>query len=304
MTEAKDGIDYQQNYDIILKWLAEEFRGKTLKILGIETGQIIDVFTTEPIRLPLKAERLDIIVLDDIGYYYHIEEQRNMTKADLYRFASSHFFLAKKYEKKLKDIILFSGVPYTGDGFIETLSGKYEPEMINMTDRNGKERLGQIKQTVLQGKTENLLELVFIPLYGISEDDAPEELIVELLDYETSLFHQGLLSKRLVAATMIMSNKVISKDLLNKYWEELQMYDIFELAHEKGMEKGMEKGRTQHAQEVLLDVLNESIGAVPPKIIDSVYQISREDVLNSLVRQAIRCKEINQFQKSLELVME
>ena len=66
----------------------------------------------------------------------------------------------------------------------------------------------------------------------------PDKLIVELLDYESLLFHQGILSKRLVAATMIMSNKLISKELLNKYWEELQMYDIFELAHEKGKRDG------------------------------------------------------------------
>jgi hypothetical protein len=162
----------------------------------------------------------------------------------------------------------------------------------------------KIKHSVSQGKFEDLLELVFIPLYGTSDDDVPDKLIVELLDYESFLFHQGILSKRLVAATMIMSNKLISKELLNKYWEELQMYDIFELAHEKGMEKGMEKGRAQHAQDMLIEVINESIGAVPPKVIDSVYQISREDVLNSLVKQAIRCKEISQFQKSLNLVME
>jgi hypothetical protein len=29
MIQAKDGINYQQNYDIIVKWLAEEFRGQT-----------------------------------------------------------------------------------------------------------------------------------------------------------------------------------------------------------------------------------------------------------------------------------
>jgi len=47
---------------------------------------------------------------------------------------------------------------------------------------------------------------------------------------------------------MIMSNKLISKELLSKYWEELQMYDIFELAHEKG--------RAQHAQDMLIGHLS------------------------------------------------
>ena len=32
---------YPQNYDIIVKWLAEEFRGKTLDVLGIKTASII-----------------------------------------------------------------------------------------------------------------------------------------------------------------------------------------------------------------------------------------------------------------------
>ena len=61
--------------------------------------------------------------------------------------------------------------------------------MINLTDLIGRERLMNIKHSVSQGKFEDLLELVFIPLYGTSDDDVPDKLIVELLDYESFLFH-------------------------------------------------------------------------------------------------------------------
>ncbi|KPA15811.1 hypothetical protein MHK_003950 [Candidatus Magnetomorum sp. HK-1] len=47
----------------------------------------------------------------------------------------------------------------------------------------------------------------------------------------------GILSKKIAAATIIMSNKMISKDILSKFWEDLQMYDIFEIAIEKGEKK-------------------------------------------------------------------
>jgi hypothetical protein len=302
MGEAKNGISYQQNYDIVVKWLAEEFRGKTLDILGIETDRIVDVFTCEPIQLPIKAERLDIIVLDASNNHYHIEEQRNMSKAHLYRFASTHFFIARKF-KQLTDIILLSGKPYKGDRIINTKSGKYEPDMIDLSGRNGKERLDEIKQAVARGKMDDLLELVFIPLYGKPDDYVLEDLIEELLKYETLLYNQGIFSKRLVAATMIMSNKIISRDLLKKFWEELQMYDIFDIAVEKGMEKGMEKGREQQARELLMAVLSQSVGAVPPSIIDSVNQISRWDVLSNLHNHALYCKDLNQFQQSLKQVM-
>ncbi|KPA12697.1 hypothetical protein MHK_007097 [Candidatus Magnetomorum sp. HK-1] len=175
-----------------------------------------------------------------------------MSRKDLYIFAGSHFYIAEKYGTKLKDIILYSGKPYKGKKEIETQSGKYKPDMIDLTSRD-----------------------------------------------EIKLVHQKLMSKKLAAATMIMSNKMISKNLLSKYWEKLQMYDVFEIAVEKGMEKGMEKAR----REMLLEALSETIGFVPPSIIDSVNKISRTDVLSGLFKQAIKCQNVDQFQKSLQMAM-
>jgi galactose-1-phosphate uridylyltransferase len=59
--------------------------------------------------------------------------------------------------------------------------------------------------------------------------------------------------------------------------EDRVMYDIFDIA----VEKGMEKGREQQARELLMAVLSQSVGTVPSSIIDSVNQISRWDVLRN-----------------------
>ena len=43
-TKDKDGLDYNSNYDLVVKWMSEEFHGKTLDILGIKIEPIVDVF--------------------------------------------------------------------------------------------------------------------------------------------------------------------------------------------------------------------------------------------------------------------
>jgi hypothetical protein len=93
----------------------------------------------------------------------------------------------------------------------------------------------------------------------------------------------------------------IDSGIIQNYFgmEDRVMYDIFDIA----VEKGMEKGREQQARELLMVVLSQSVGTVPPSIIDSVNQISRWDVLSNLHNHALHCKDINQFQQSLDQVM-
>ncbi len=55
------------------------------------------------------------------------------------------------------------------------------------------------------------------------------------------------------------------------------------------------------AREMVLEVLGESVGIVPPYIADEVMSVSRPDILRGLLRQAVRCREIGEFEKMLRL---
>jgi hypothetical protein len=83
------------------------------------------------------------------------------------------------------------------------------------------------------------------------------------------------------------------------------MLDILKFAHEKGAEqgekKGEEKGSLQTAREMLIEILKESLGIVPAYIADEVTAISRPDILKGLVKQAVKCREISEFEKMLRL---
>ena len=55
---------------------------------------------------------------------YHLEEQRNMSESDLYRFAAQHFTAAKEWRDDIVDIILISGQSYNGKKAIKKLEQK------------------------------------------------------------------------------------------------------------------------------------------------------------------------------------
>ncbi|MBF0202319.1 MAG: hypothetical protein HQK66_13620 [Desulfamplus sp.] len=107
---SKNGSDYAHNYDIVVKWIAEALRGQTLEVLGIQTDRIKEVFGFEPVNISVKAGRVDVIARCENGDLYHIEEQRHLSRADMYRFASQHFSAAAlttmSWQRKLYCLIL------------------------------------------------------------------------------------------------------------------------------------------------------------------------------------------------------
>ncbi len=162
--DEKNGLDYAQNYDVTVKWIAEVLTGQTLEVIGVPTGRIVDVFGFEPVDIKVAAGRVDVMVRDDAQKHYHVEEQRNLQKGDMYRFAAHHFAAAKKWGDGVTDVVLASGEVYAGKKRIATASGEYEPVVVDFSEKNGEKRLEEIREVAKQGKFDNWLELVFLPL--------------------------------------------------------------------------------------------------------------------------------------------
>ena len=308
--ESKNGLDYFQNYDFVVKWLAEALKGQSLDAIGIKTAPVEEVFAFEPVDIKVKAGRVDVLVRDNAGALYHIEEQRNLKRSDLYRFAAYHFMGAKKWGPGMTDVILASGDVETCDKLIETASGSYTPLVIDFTDRDGAKRLEQIRQDVANGTFHNWLELVVLPLYGKESGDRRSDFVEAVLRFETALFRENKIPARLVAATLIMANKLMDKERLKAMWEDVKMLDIVEIAREKGVEEGkslgIQEGKSlgslENASEMLLDLLLEKFGIVPDKIQDEIGQIGSLFSLKSLFRQAFRCGDIEAFEAVLRRV--
>lgn len=294
------GMEYAQNYDVVTKWMAEALRGETLEVLGIKSGRITEVFGFEPVDIKVTAERVDLMLRDDEGRLFHLEEQRNLQKVDLYRFASYHFLAAKQWGVAVTDVILASGEVMTGKKELETKSGLYRPVVIDFTQRNGEQRLQEIRAVVQDGTFTQWLELVFVPLYGKVTGMARSALVEQVVRFEKELYQRNIISEWLLVATLIMSNKLVDREFLDTLWEEVKMLDILEIAQEKGMEKGktldLEEGKTlgmvAAMQDLLIDTLMETCGVVASPVVKQIRTLTDVDVLKALHRQAIRCHDV------------
>jgi hypothetical protein len=160
--------------------------GRSIDFIGVEIGQIADVFSGETVELPVRMGRIDVMIENQDGDIFHLEEQRNLTKSDLYRFAGYHFPDAEKYQKhkrKFTDIVIASG-EVTGTRKIATESGVYEPVIIDLSGRDARKALGEIKTAVRNGDTDRLMELIFVPLYGKEKGSRRSDLALEVIAYE------------------------------------------------------------------------------------------------------------------------
>jgi len=308
---SRNGTEYAQNYDVILKWMAAALQGQTLDVLGIKSGRIQDVFGFEPVEIAVKAERVDVMVRDDTGALYHLEEQRNFRRTDLYRFSSYHFAGARQWGDQLTDIILASGDVFAGENVITTKSGKYAPIVIDFSKRDGRRCLAEIREAIQAGTFVQWLELVLLPLYGKETGTKRSEWVEEVLRFESELYHAEKLPPRLIAATLILSNKLIDKDRLHQIWEEIKMLDILEIAEEKGIQKGkalgLQEGKTlgelSAMREMVVSALFDRFEGVSIRISEQIRALHDPNVLKALFHKALKCRSLQEFEAVLKHVM-
>ena len=68
---------------------------------------------------------------------------------------------------------------------------------------------------------------------------------------------------------------------------------------EEGIREGMERGMVEDAREMVLEVLEERFGVVPPRIAEAVRRINERVTLKGLVRGAVRCFSLEEFERLL-----
>jgi predicted transposase YdaD len=190
---------------------------------------------------------------------------------------------------------------------------------VDFTEKNGPKRLAEIRDAIKAGAFTHWLELVFIPLYGKERGETRSRFVEEVLRFESDLFHAQKISARLLAATLILSNKLIDKQVLYQIWEEVKMLDILEVAREKGIEEGklqglqegklqgLQEGKLQGLQEgmveMVIEVIVERFGIIPIRLSEQIRSIHNHDALKGLFHQSLQCQSLQDFEKSLQQVL-
>ena len=152
--------------------------------------------------------------------------------------------------------------------------------------RNADEVLERTYNEIAGGNPVNELELIFVPLM---ESRLPvQDLLLETIRLEKQIKDENLRNK-VIALTMVMSNRLVEADLLERIWEEIKMLKILKYAEDKGkeqgivigieqgieqgLEKGFEKGRIEEKRVLIERLLVKKFGPLPKDTLDRIQNM-------------------------------
>ena len=227
---------------------------------------------TEFAEVETRDEFVDLTFRLENGDVLHIEEQTTLTEDDLIRFAHYDLRLYSKYHVPVHTVVLSPAHSKNHVSSFDTGCFQYTVIHQVIQGRNGDEILERMRDEIATGKPVNELELIFVPLM---ESRLPvRDLLLETIRLEKKIKDENIKNK-VIALTMVMANRLVEAELLEKIWEEVKMLKILKFAEDKGkeqgiqigieqgIEQGLEKGRLYEKRNLIERLLIKKFGPLP-----------------------------------------
>jgi len=163
-------VDMLHNQDKVLKESLDLYNGGTLDFLDDDLhGEVIDILSTEVTETTTKKSSADKALKVIVGGVYegiHKEWEADISQDDLKRFGSSNIDLSRLHKMDFTTVIITAKKPrFTS---YKNKSINFTPKIIDLSARDADAVLAEIDKKLLAGKQNeiNLLEIIYLPLYG------------------------------------------------------------------------------------------------------------------------------------------
>ena len=132
------------------------------------------------------------------------------------------------------------------------------------------------------------------------------------------------IQSKVIALTLLVSNKLVEPELLEKIWKEVAMLNIFKYAEEKGEKKGIEiglvkgreqglekgreqgllKGRIEEKRLLVERLLIKKIGMLPMDMREQIHQMDSAvlDLLSYELLDFQTVEDLRQFLNKMKLL--
>lgn len=270
----KIDINYQ-NYDLIFKDAFTIFHHQALDFLNIDLPPIKSILDSTLADISAKEQRFDMIFELEDGTILHMEEEADVSHADLLRFAAYDLKLYRTYQRKIITMILCFKPNSARHTKFDIGSMQYQIKVCNTAERDGDQILEEIQTKIANGEVINPLTLIFLPL--MKSKKSASELVEKIIQTQIALPIDEEIKKKIIVATLVLSDKLVEREFLEKLWEGIHMYKFIEFAEEKGMlkgiEKGMQKGREEGKIEILFRQLTKKFKSIPRSYKERLLQL-------------------------------
>jgi hypothetical protein len=247
------------NYDFVFKDSFSLFKNDIGDFLKVELPGIDSYLETEFSEIETNAERMDLNFKLEDGSILHLEEEIEVSVDDLIRFASYDLKLYNRYRDRIRTIILcIKGYPAAEAAFNAGSLG-YNTTVVNMSDKDGKEKLKELREKIEKGEEINYLELIFLPL--MSSDQDMVKRVKETIELEDKLDADQKFKNNLAALTIVLCDKFLSSENMIELWRDHKMVKFFKYVEDQGKKKGKEEGRIEGKQEEARLILMRQVKA-------------------------------------------
>lgn len=260
MNETK--IAYQ-NKDITSKLLAENFKGKTFRVYGLD---IPDIKRALPTNIPvIQAHELRLDNLFELvdGTAAIVDYESEYSKKDKIKYLNYITGTANRYVKEKRDCpMLRMIVIYTGDIKRDQIEEEYHIGAIKLkieaaclSELDAQTILTRLKQKVERKERftdEELMEFIILPLSYIKIEEKEEkiretvELAAKIPDRQQQIFA--------LAGIAVFTDKIIDKETAGKIRrmiEMTQIAQIFEEEKQQALQQAAESYEMEKRQTVI-----------------------------------------------------
>ena len=207
-----------QNKDITSKFLAENFKGKSLRVYGLDLQEIRQVLPTNIPTVKANELRLDNLFELADGSIALVDYESDYEKQDKVKYLNYITGIANRYQQDKKECpIIHMVVIYTGDIERKQVSDEYNIGAVKMkletaflSELDSKEIFGRLREKVKNKQMlsdEELMEFIILPLSYHTKEEKQEkvketvELAAKIQDRNQQIFT--------LAGILVFADKII-----------------------------------------------------------------------------------------------
>lgn len=231
-----------QNKDITSKVLAENFKGKTFRVYGLDLPEILGVQPTNLPAVKVNELRLDNLFELADGTVALVDYESAYRKEDKVKYLNYLTGIANRYQKEQKDCPpLRMIVIYTGDIERDQVSCVYDmgavrllAECAFLSELDSEGIFRRLQRKVVQNEKledEELMEFIILPLSYRKKEEKQQKI----QDVVKLAVHIQNRSQQLFALAGILAfnDKVIDRETANKIRRAIEMTQVAQIFEEE-----------------------------------------------------------------------
>ena len=281
------------NYDFVFNDSFNLFKNDIADFLEVELPGIASYLETEFAKIETNLELLDLNFMLEDGSILHLEEEAEISVSDLIRFASYDLKLYNRYRDRVRTIVLcIKGYTDSTAGFNSGSLG-YNSTVVDMSKKDGKKKLEELKEKIENNEKINYLDLIFLPL--MNSDQKIVDRVKETIKLEEKLEIEQNSKNNLVALTVVLSDKFLSDKDMSEIWRDYKMVKFFKYVEEQGKKEGEKQGE----KKLFKKLIKGNFEGCDDKIMELIDQ-AEISKLEELSERISKIKDLKELEEALK----